>query len=601
MNHYFHIGSISIKKVYVTSHIKKALTGFDPFFIPVVVIIFCVYVLLIYLQFRFPQNTSDSLYNHLSRIGHWLQQGSLGTYAGYNDVGTSYPYNNSLLMLWSVSLLRSDRIVGLVQFSALLMTGLTLYGFATELGCSKNASWKVSLFIFTFPIIVFESISAQNDILVASFLFISFYFAIKVLRKFEYTLLILSILSFSLSVGTKQSFLFALPGYFLIFLTIFLNNKKQLKRLFTTSVLTTVLFFVLVGGYSYIQNMFVFHHPAGGFQMWEANTHQSFLYKSKKAVVNTLRNGIQFLSCEALPPDIENGCMLIKSKALRLVPGLSRLVENNDFIAEEDKTYTFDMKYELNEDSSWYGLHGALLIFSGSIVMVVRIAKHRKKEDLLILVSAVIFFILTSSFKSGWDSYFGRFMFLSILLIMPYVGILFSSRNWLTRLYSTTISLIALFLMVYAITNNDSRPLVSKNQFTQLQLWGKNNSLMVQKLAYKLYPTLRHDYDVWNLDPIQVKTLSMGSFREGAYIVKDLVPNNTRLGLLFPMGFVPDYLFFGDDFSRKIIEYSAPEQLSDNRYDYDYLLVSPEFGSITLEHHKLVEMRYGWYVYQPIK
>ena len=138
-----------------------------------------IYGFLAFVQFRFPQSTSDSLYNHLSRIGFWLQQGSLKHYFSFVDVGTTFPYNNSLLMLWSVAFLRSDTLVGLVQFMALIFLALTIYALAVEFGYTPKGSILASLFFLTFPIIALESITAQNDILLASFLVAAFYFLLK--------------------------------------------------------------------------------------------------------------------------------------------------------------------------------------------------------------------------------------------------------------------------------------------------------------------------------------------------------------------------------------------------------------------------------------
>ena len=60
------------------------------------------YAFLFFLSVHFPQNTTDALYNHLSRIGYWLQQGSLKPYLALTISVITYPYNNSLLMFWSI-------------------------------------------------------------------------------------------------------------------------------------------------------------------------------------------------------------------------------------------------------------------------------------------------------------------------------------------------------------------------------------------------------------------------------------------------------------------------------------------------------------------
>jgi len=114
-------------------------------------IILIVYLFLLYVEIRFPQNTSDSMYNHLSRIGYWLQQGSLKTYFGFSNYGTTYPYNNSLLMIWSVIFLKSDKLVGLVQYFATLFLALTIFLTGNELGFTKKGKCACGINYAYFP------------------------------------------------------------------------------------------------------------------------------------------------------------------------------------------------------------------------------------------------------------------------------------------------------------------------------------------------------------------------------------------------------------------------------------------------------------------
>src|SRR3990170_133462 len=136
------------------------------------------YSFLFFLSIYFPQNTTDALYNHLSRIGYWLQQGSLKPYNGLNNIGVIYPINNSLLMLWSIVFIRTDILVGSVQFISTIVTMLVIYCLGTELGFSRKKSILAALFYLTFPIVLLESITAQNDALAACYISSAFLFLI---------------------------------------------------------------------------------------------------------------------------------------------------------------------------------------------------------------------------------------------------------------------------------------------------------------------------------------------------------------------------------------------------------------------------------------
>ena len=146
-------------------------------------IILLAYGFLFFLSIYFPQNTSDALYNHLSRIGYWLQQGSLKPYIGFNNIGATYPYNNSLLMLWSIEFLRSDFLAGSVQFFATITAALIVYRIGVELGFSRKNSLLSALLFLTFPIVLLQSITAQNDALAACFIGAAFLFLLKAYKK----------------------------------------------------------------------------------------------------------------------------------------------------------------------------------------------------------------------------------------------------------------------------------------------------------------------------------------------------------------------------------------------------------------------------------
>ena len=100
--------------------------------------------------------------------------GVLKPYSGFNNIGIIYPYNNSLLMLWPIIFIRNDDFVGLVQLFATVSIAITIYCLAIELGFPKRNSFISALVILTFPIILLQSITAQNDLLAAAFISAAF-------------------------------------------------------------------------------------------------------------------------------------------------------------------------------------------------------------------------------------------------------------------------------------------------------------------------------------------------------------------------------------------------------------------------------------------
>ncbi|MFH2039329.1 MAG: glycosyltransferase family 39 protein [Chloroflexota bacterium] len=567
-------------------------------------LILLTYIFLAYLQIRFPQNTTDSLYNHLSRIGHWLQQGSLFPYAGSTNIGSTFPIINSLLMMWSVIFLHSDRLVGYVQFIATIMVSLSIYSMGTEFSFSRKSNFLASLFFLSFPIILFESITAQNDILAACFLMIAFYFLIRFINSPVTMYLVISILSFSLAVGTKQYALFALPGYVVLYVYTLMKNQSKSMQILLKSTLFSIVFIICFGSYSYLQNWIYYGNPIG-----EKGSLENILEQSPgenyfgKLTVNSLRLSYQFLSCEGFPPSIETACIGAKTKIFTpiLVSSIVNL-ESDAFLLDDNETFTLDKKYSLNEEASWYGMVGWLLIILAISYGLIVSVKKRKIEGVILILSSTIFFLITSSVKKGWDPYVGRYLIFSIVLLLPFAGGFLVDRRWFNKLFYGVLCTLSTFIMTYSVLNNDSRPLISQYQLLYLQRWGSENSLIIQKIAYKLTPLIRNDLDrldMWTASDTYVKTFGDQDFRPPLEMVNLYTNENSILGILTPQGSLfPDYLFFGKTFNRKLVIFIDPEGIISDPQEIDYLLTSPDFNDLNISGYRLVVERNGWRLLQ---
>lgn len=562
--------------------------------------IFIVYLFLLYIEIRFPQNTTDSLYNHLSRIGYWLQQGSLKTYFGFSNYGTTYPYNNSLLMLWSVVFLRSDKLVGLVQYIATFILALSIYLTGNELGFSKKGNAFAALLTLTFPIIIFESITAQNDILVASFLMVAFYFLLRNLHTGNKYFLIFSILAYALAIGTKQNALFALPGYVSLYLFSIIKNKNHWKSMVFLSVCCTFIFTLFFGAFAYLQNWVSFGTPVGKVELFQQENSGAQGSLLDKVVINSVRASYQFLSCEGIPPRAEIACTRTKTAFFRPVLNSNLInVETPNFLLEPDELFKLDRLYSLNEESSWYGLHGWLIILPSILLGLIYSIKNKKTENLIIFSTGFVFFIISTSFKPGWDPYVGRYLIFSTALIIPFVSLLFGTRNKLIKLFIYSVCLFSLLSMVYCVLNNDSRPLISNKMFTDMQIWGSKNSILVQKIGYKLSPLVRHDRDSWLLDQIALQTYANKSFSSVIKMLNEFSSHGSVIGILALPALVPDYYFFGDKFDREIIPITSLEKLDSLEGKLNFLLVSPDFLSEDFPGYSSIYSENGWRLFIP--
>jgi len=566
------------------------------------------YLFLAYLSIIFPQNTTDSLYNHLARIAHWLQQSSLKPYDSFSDFGITYPYNNSLLMMWSVLFTHMDRLTGLLQWFASIVLALSIYGLAIELKFSKEQAGFSALIFLTFPILILESITAQNDILVAAFFIIGVYFFISGFQAENRLKIYFSAVSIALAAGTKQYLVFAVPGFLLILIYfIFKKEKKSRFNLTKIFIISLLGFTLILGSYAYIQNTLYYKNPTGNldnklFSITEING--TFI---QKLAYNSSRLTTQFISCEGLPLPAENSCLEIKSVIMRKIfsnPAFN--LENNQYLLETDcgsTCFAYSTRYPLNEESAWFGFLSWILIIPGVIYGV--IFGIRKKELLpgLLLLTSFIYFLIISIFQVGWNAYVGRYLILSVALLMPFSGYLFINKRWVQKIFTGLITLMAIFILVYTIFSNDSKPLISKHTMVNIQIWGKSHqALIVTKVAYKLTPWFDNYHSDFDYNFASLRILDNINLYDPVFLVNKYVPLDGRLGIIANNGMFLDYLFFGDNLTRKV--YDLPDYANQSsllikiqQERIDYLLISPGIQVTLPDEFQIQDHLDNWFLY----
>ncbi len=141
--------------------------------------VFLVAVIGVGLVLSVPPNTNDSMGYHLSRAGYWLQQGSLSHYNAPNLRQIVFPPNAEIVVLWLITFLRSDLLAGFVQWVAYLGLLVGVYALARQLEFSLFQAVFAGLTWALLPIVVLESTSTQNDLVVSFCVVACLYFFIQ--------------------------------------------------------------------------------------------------------------------------------------------------------------------------------------------------------------------------------------------------------------------------------------------------------------------------------------------------------------------------------------------------------------------------------------
>jgi hypothetical protein len=194
----------------------------------------------------------------------------------------------------------------------------------------------------------------------------------------------------------------------------------------------------------------------------------------------------------------------------------------------------------------------------------------------------------------------GRYLIISTVLLMPFTALVFSffQKHFWRQLIIFVYASFCLFVMVFSIVNNVSRPLISKTQLVNLQIWGRSHSPLIQKIAYKITPLANNWYDIWQLNDIDIKSLGARDYKPPLLIVENYVPETATLGIVAKEGFVMDYLFFGENFERKIIAITNYPNSVPSYPSADFLLLSPVYELGENPGYRFVISNKGWKLYR---
>jgi hypothetical protein len=225
--------------------------------------------LLLVLLFS-PSGNTDSLHYHLSRVMHWAQNASLQHYATaavqqlYNPIWAEEVILH-LRLLWG-----NDRLAGLVQWGAMLASLVAITQIASELGVGWRGQWIAAAFAFSLPMGVLQSVSTQNDYVVAFWLLCVAWLCLRATaHSFSY----LDALTLGLAVGlgllTKGTFYPYVVPFGLWFLLVALRwawQQPERTRAFQQTLISfgiiTLSVILLNSGY-WLRNLNTFDSPLG--------------------------------------------------------------------------------------------------------------------------------------------------------------------------------------------------------------------------------------------------------------------------------------------------------------------------------------------------
>jgi 4-amino-4-deoxy-L-arabinose transferase-like glycosyltransferase len=473
--------------------------------------------------------TPDAHQYHLARMVHYLQQGNLGYYdAGYWAQAV-YPKVATILHLYAYLTSGFACLTQLVQFIAYLISMLALYGICRHLGQRRQAG-AFAAFIFGLLIICLtEASTAQNDLILTAFIGATLYFvfAYREWRSAKY--LILAMVAFALAVGVKATFLVTLPPLALIAgYALFIRLPVSGKHLGVALVALLIAGAILILPSGYWDNLRRFHDPFGPREAREKYTQERRPLPGMAAdgLLNVLRYGVDFLVLDGWYPVPYADCA---QAALTAVPraAFSSLHLNLESPRGARPQFPFSYRKHIRADetlSSW-GMLGFLLIWP---IVWLALVRKRSPTPMRIFAAAALLYYLVLCFIIPYDPFHGRFFTTGALFALP--------------------PLAAFFALPH------SRP--GRIYLGIVVILGCVNALIAASFRTGAALIPHRDYEGKAVPFVFALTQSQLLLREAPglnlFMFDTVVPPDAVVAIDVSR-IPPEYLFFGDKFTRRLI------------------------------------------------
>ncbi len=533
-----------------------------------------------FIAIKVPPNTNDAMIQHMSRVGYWLQHGSMAVWNTPLVLQTVYPPNAQLNILWTILFGGSDRFAPLIQWFAIPVSALSIYGLSIIIGWSRERSVLSALLWMTLPQIVLQSTSTQNDLVSTGLVAISIYFLYTGFRNLSKPEMIISALGLGLAIGTKQTVFFILPAILVILALFWVNSNREMRRSLFVWAFSAIGFFLLFGSYIYIQNMLTFKTPFGPSEVVSdtmTNEQTGFL---RNAALKISRVTYQTFDLTEIPyrdfgADSKSMWVYNQAAQFKSVVGSKvfswlgyELESGEGIVYYPQNRFSYIPPLQIQEDITWFG---PMVFFMIPAMIISLVAAVRKRDKLSVGLALIwlCLFLSINFFKNGWTPNQSRYYVLSVTLTMPLVSSLWVARK--KRFFNYLLLFFGMVFMVFTMMMNFAKPLT-----------GSRN--------------------IWNKSDAELRGLQSVGIRDSIEKINQALPDDKPIGVVLT-GESFDYPLFGTNITHILVPAYPGGQVNDqswleangicNVLIADHAEVEP---NETILH--LVEDSPGWALYQ---
>lgn len=550
---------------------------------PVVMICILLLITLVVAVVALPNNL-DSLSYHLSRLGYWTQQGNVDHYASHIERSVSFSPFSEYVHLHTYLLAGSERYFQLLQWCCLVGLLALISMLASHFSASRTVLQTSLLFAATLPIVVLESMTTQNDLVVAFFVVATAFFVFDYLKNNHLPSLHLIAPCCALGMMTKGTFLFyALP--FGAYLLVTMVQKPAMRRHIAGFAAAALLLTLALNTPFWYRTYAIFGSPIGTF----SNGNKNF-FRGPADYISSVSKHV-FLHLGFVSPGNRYNDFL-QSQLIHFhqrmgvdlnTPGIGMIFKMNKLNFNEDFAHNF------------FGMW--LVLFSIPLLFFARLSRVAKWYCGLTFLSFLIF-----CFFIGYQIYGSRLHISFFLLAAPVVGLAFGS---VLPVFVNYLLITALWLaaLPFALLSS-AHPLLSTKWFFEDVFPPINNALHLN---------IRIDAANLNLKQESVLHAAPGRLLWGdhwpemeVFLGQVNALNPQKIGFLFTeasLDYAYQYLLRkpGREFAHVLVR-NPSRKLEDAAFQPDVILAEMHAGTMLDYHGRRYELRWqgdGKWLYAP--
>lgn len=431
---------------------------------PVTVSVMAISLTYLFLQaVLLPPSSWDALTYHLPRVLLWEQNHSLFLRDYTIAPQTAFPVGSDILFHLFLRF-RTDYGLGIFSWLSYVSMFLGTYGLVRH-AVSHRIALTTAIVIVCLPEIIYQSTGTKNDIILAAVALASVLWA----DQWSRTPSLLSLwglgVTLCFGVAVKTSFvLFAL--FFIPLWLSLLFQKGQLTTLirlvfkrWRSGLLFLMPAALLSQAWLFWDNYQQFGEWLGPAEFAFRNQNNEGLFGGVANVVRYSLQGIHLLQ----PVDSFWGYL----SGTPITSGLQSIYDafldplfGKAGFAEFIKNAPFEVLWQPQEDTSWFGPLSVFLVFPAGVWCLV---KAQKLPRILSLVAVCLFLAL--SYRIGWSPWKTRFFTLVLVCTGPCIATFLSDlrvKDWMLK----TIRWVSLAILVYACLYNYSKPIIPSDFYT---------------------------------------------------------------------------------------------------------------------------------------